>query len=58
MELTAEDRQLLADEIIHARWDPAWLDAWAAEAERRYRRLETGEDRELSIEEFFADDDD
>lgn len=58
MELPEEDRQLLAEEILTARWDPKWVDAWVAEADRRNARLESGEDRELTLEEFWADDDD
>lgn len=56
MALSDEDRQVLAEEIIHARWDPQWRDAWAAEAERRYARMESGEDPGLTIEEFLADE--
>lgn len=55
-ELADHDRQMLAEEIIQARWDPDWREAWAAEAERRNLRLESGDDRELTMEEFFADD--
>jgi hypothetical protein len=58
MELAEEDRQLLAEEIIQSRWDPQWVASWVAEAERRYARLESGEDRELTLEEFWADDED
>ena len=57
MELPEEDRQLLAEEIIQSRWDPKWIDAWVAEADRRNARLASGEDRELTLEEFWADDD-
>jgi len=56
MELADEDRQVLAEELIHSRWEPRWRDAWANEVERRKQRLESGEDRELTLEEFFADD--
>jgi hypothetical protein len=56
MALPERDRQLLADEIIEARWAPEWRKEWAAEAERRNLRLENGDDRELTIDEFFADD--
>ena len=55
-ELPDPDRQLLAEEIIAARWNPQWRAAWIAESERRMQRLETGEDRELTLEEFFSDD--
>ena len=34
-----------------------WLEAWADEIERRRQRLESGEDRELTLEEFLSDDD-
>jgi hypothetical protein len=56
MELGDEDRQLLAEDLIHSRWDPAWREAWADEVERRKQRLASGEDRELTLDEFFADD--
>jgi len=56
MELPDRDRQLLAEEIISARWNPRWRAAWAEEIEQRRRRLESGEDRELTMEEFLSDD--
>ena len=55
MELSEEERQLLAEEIIQARWDPRWVEAWAAEADRRAARLESGQDQELTLEEFWDD---
>lgn len=56
MELPDSDRQLLAEEIIAARWNPRWREAWGIEIERRRQRLESGEDRELTLEEFLRDD--
>ena len=58
MELPEDERQLLAEEIIQSRWDPQWVDAWVAEAERRQARLDSGQDRELTLEEFWDDSDD
>lgn len=58
MELPEEERQLLAEEIIQSRWDPQWIEAWVAEADRRQARLERGEDRELTLDEFWDDSDD
>lgn len=58
MELDDADRQKLAEEIVAARWDPKWRDAWVAEVERRERRIDSGEDRELTREEFFSDEGD
>jgi hypothetical protein len=58
MELPDRDRQLLAEEIIAARWNPSWRTAWVDEIERRRNRLESGEDRELTMEEFLSDDTD
>ncbi len=55
MELTEAERQLLAEEIIQSRWDPQWVEAWVAEADRRNARLESGEDRGLTLEEFWDD---
>jgi hypothetical protein len=37
--------------------NPQWREAWAEEIERRRQRLESGEDRELTLEEFFSDED-
>jgi len=34
----------------------AWWDSWLAEADRRYQRLASGEDRGLTLEEFWSDD--
>ena len=56
MELSEEDRQLLAEEIIQSRWNPQWAAAWVAEADRRYARMESGEDPGLTLEEFWADE--
>jgi len=33
-----------------------WLEAWADEIEQRRQRLESGEDRELTLDEFLSDD--
>ena len=38
-----------------SRWNPQWRAAWADEIERRRQRLESGEDRELTLDEFFSD---
>lgn len=57
MQLPDSDRQLLAEEIIAARWNPQWRAAWGAEIERRRQRLASGEDCELTLEEFFSDSD-
>ncbi len=57
-ELSDEDRLVLAEEIVAGMpSDPEWTAAWAAEAERRYQRLKSGEDPGLTVEEFFNDDD-
>lgn len=58
MELDSEDRQKLAEEIISSRWDPRWVEAWMIEVERREQRLASGENCELTVEEFFSDEDD
>ena len=57
MELSDEERQLLAEEMMQSRWDPQWAAVWGAEAERRYQRLVSGEDRGLTLDEFWSDDD-
>jgi hypothetical protein len=56
MELPDTERQLLAEEIIAARWNPQWKAAWSDEIQRRRQRLERGDDRELTLEEFLRDD--
>jgi hypothetical protein len=56
MELTEADRELLAESLVASlRWDPSVKEAWVLEARERLRRLETGEDPGLTLEEFFAD---
>jgi hypothetical protein len=57
MALPDEDRQLLAEEIIAARWTPQWRAAWAAEVDERLNRIRSGEERTLTPEEFFSDED-
>jgi len=37
--------------------DVQWWDRWIAEAERRYERLESGDDPGLSEQEFWSDSD-
>jgi hypothetical protein len=55
MDLPDGERQLLAEEIIASRWSPAWRAAWNDEIERRRQRLASGEDRELTLDEFLDD---
>ena len=59
LELDDKERLQLAEDLV-ASVTPSeeWVNAWAAEADRRYRRMESGEDRGLTIEEFFSDEDD
>jgi putative addiction module component (TIGR02574 family) len=57
MELDNEERLRLAEELaVSVQPDEHWISAWAAEADRRYRRLESGEDRGLTLEEFWSDE--
>jgi hypothetical protein len=53
MELSDEDRQVLAEEIMRSRYENAWL----TEGERRLARMLSGEDRELTLGEFLSDED-
>ena len=53
MALSYEDRQVLAEEIMQSRYEHAWL----SEGERRLSRMLSGEDRELTLEEFLSDED-
>jgi putative addiction module component (TIGR02574 family) len=55
MELSDEDRQVLAEEIMQARWEPAWRDAWAAEIERRVKQMEDGTAELIPAEEVVGD---
>ncbi|HEY0140278.1 MAG TPA: hypothetical protein VGF48_05230 [Thermoanaerobaculia bacterium] len=36
--------------------NPAWRDAWLLESARRIARLNSGEDRELTLDEFWSAD--
>ncbi len=56
MELNDQERLQLAEELVSS-VEPTseWWDKWMAEADRRYRRLETGEDPGLTLEEFWSD---
>lgn len=57
MELDGEARLKLAEELVSS--VPAtsdWWNKWMAEADRRYQRLESGEDPGLTLEEFWSDE--
>jgi putative addiction module component (TIGR02574 family) len=57
MELSGKERLELAEELVSSvQPGSAWWDAWTAEAARRCRSLETGEDRGLTLEEFWSDE--
>jgi len=57
MELDYQERLRVAEElVVSVQPDEQWWQAWTAEADRRYQRLESGESRELTLEEFFADE--
>ncbi|HUP59419.1 MAG TPA: addiction module protein [Thermoanaerobaculia bacterium] len=58
MELSEADRLRLAEDLVGS-IEPGteWRQAWIAEAERRYQRMVSGEDPGLTLEEFWADDD-
>jgi len=57
MSLSDDDRVALAERLLTSvHFDPRVQDAWLDEAERRYARMQSGEDPGLSIEEFFSDD--
>ena len=36
-------------------WDPSVKEAWVLEARERLRRLQSGEDPGMTLEEFFAE---
>jgi putative addiction module component (TIGR02574 family) len=57
MTLSDDDRVALAERLLTSvHFDPQVQKMWLDEAERRYARMESGEDPGLSIEEFFSDD--
>ena len=57
MELDHQERLRVAEElVVSVQPDDRWWQAWTAEADRRYQRLESGESRELTLEEFYADE--
>lgn len=58
MELDDQERLRVAEElVVSVQPDDKWWQAWTAEADRRYQRLESGESRELTLEEFWSDED-
>ena len=57
MELDGEARLKLAEELVSSVPPTSdWWNKWMAEAERRYRRIETGEDPGVTLEEFWSDE--
>ena len=57
MALSDDERLALAERLLTSvHFDPQLQKMWLDEADRRYARMETGEDPGLSVEEFFADD--
>jgi putative addiction module component (TIGR02574 family) len=57
LELDVTERLQVAEQLMGSvAPTDAWWDAWTAEADRRYQRLVSGEDRGLTLEEFWADD--
>ena len=58
MELDDQERLRVAEElVVSVQPDDKWWQAWTAEADRRYQRLQSGESRELTLEEFWSDED-
>ncbi len=56
MALSDEDRVALAERLLTSvHFDPQLQKLWLDEADRRYARMESGEDPGMSVEEFFAD---
>jgi len=57
LELDDAGRLRVAEQLVESVTpSEQWWTAWMAEAERRSRRLETGEDPGLTLEEFWSDD--
>jgi hypothetical protein len=42
---------------VPAGWDPVRWQKWMEECDRREARMDSGEDRALTLEEFWSDDD-
>ena len=58
MELDDQERLRVAEElVVSVQPDDKWWSAWTAEANRRSERLASGEDRGLSSDEFWSDED-
>jgi Putative addiction module component len=58
MALGDQERLRVAEElVISVQPDEKWWEAWTAEANRRYERLVSGEAAELTLEEFWSDED-
>lgn len=56
MALPDDERVALAERLwTSVHFDPESQRRWLDEAERRFARMETGEDPGLTIEEFFSD---
>lgn len=56
MTLSDVERVALAERLLTSvHFDPALQQMWLDEAERRFSKMESGEDPGLTIEEFFAD---
>jgi putative addiction module component (TIGR02574 family) len=57
MELSGKERLALAEDLVSSvEPDSAWWDVWMAEAERRYQRLESGDDSGFTLDEFWSDE--
>jgi putative addiction module component (TIGR02574 family) len=56
MALSDDERVALAERLLTSvHFDPQIQKAWLDEADRRYARMESGEDPGLTVEEFFSD---
>jgi hypothetical protein len=59
LELDDAERLAVAEQLVGSvEPSDAWWKSWLAEADRRYQRLESGEDRGLTLEEFWSVDED
>lgn len=57
MELDRNDRLVLAERLVASvPFEPHVQQAWVEEALRRDARLRSGEDRGLTLDEFWSDD--
>ena len=54
--LSTEERGALSEELAASVFEPAALEWWMAEVERRRARIDAGQDSRLTADDFFRDE--